>query len=225
MANPDWLRQRICDIGRRMYDHRYVVATSGNISARCGDDLFLTTPSGVCKGEMSPEQIVLVDGAGKLVRQDCLYRQSSEFRLHLAAYTVRPDVAAVVHAHPPFCTAFATARIPLDRAVLPESVLTVGAVPLASYATLSTWEVPESVAPFLADANAVLLANHGVVTFGGDLEEAYHRLEEVEHLAETVYRARRLGGEVALTAEELADLDNVRLRMGLPGGAPCRPVE
>lgn len=200
-ARPD---EEIVRIGRLLYDRRLIVAAEGNLSVRLGVDRFLTTPAGRRKGDLSAADLVEVGLDGEWSGAS---RPSSEWRLHAAVYRVRPDVGAIVHAHPPYATAHAVARRPLIGALLPEAVLVLGGdVPLTPYAMPGTPEVGEGVARLARDHQAVLLANHGAVAFGHDLEDAYRRMETVERLAEVSVLAAGLGGGVRLTLQEIRRL-------------------
>jgi L-fuculose-phosphate aldolase len=197
-------RNALVEIGRRCYQNGFVAATDGNMSCRVGDRLIAATPAGMCKGMLTADDIVILDAEGTRIegRRDA----SSEIRLHLEIYKERPDVGGVVHAHPPTATGFAVARLPLAACVLPEIILTLGDVPLAPYATPSTDEVPDSIRPQLRDHDAFLLANHGTVTVGPGVEDAYFRLEKVEQFAKVILVARQLGRIAALTRDDVLKL-------------------
>ncbi|NIT36429.1 MAG: class II aldolase/adducin family protein [candidate division Zixibacteria bacterium] len=200
-------RKEIVEIGRRCYERGFVAATDGNMSCRVGDNLVAATPAGLCKGNLAADDVVVLDAAGRRVEG---HREaSSEILLHLEIYKERPDVNGVVHAHPPTATGFAVARMPLAECVLPEVIATFGNVPLAPYATPSTPEVPESIRPKLRDHNAFLLANHGTVTLGATLEEAYFTLEKVEQFARVMLVARQLGRVAVLTRDDVAKLTQI----------------
>jgi L-fuculose-phosphate aldolase len=145
---------------------------------------------------------------------------SSEMQMHLEVYRRRPDVNAVVHAHPPIATGFAVAGIPLDRAVLAEVVTTLGSVPIAEYATPSTKELPEAVRQYVKAHDGMLLANHGALTLGTDLFAAYYKMETIEHFAKISLVARLLGGERILSREEVFRLQDLRGRYGIAAPAP-----
>ena len=202
-------REAVCRVGKLLYDRGYVAANDGNISVKVAENRLLITPSGVSKGRMTPEMLLVTDLDGTVVEGD--RHPSSEGKMHLEVYRGRPDVNAVVHAHPPVSTAFAVCRRGLETPYLSELVAGLGQVPCTtSFAMLSTEEVPESVRPYLADHNALLLANHGALAWGGDLWEAFDRLETVEHTAKIVLNAQLLGGGVPLTEEEVARLQGLR---------------
>ena len=202
-------REAVCRVGKLLYDRGYVAANDGNISVKVGEDRLLITPSGISKGRMTPEMLLVTDLDGEVIEGD--RHPSSEGKMHLEVYRGRADVNAVVHAHPPVSTAFAVCRRGLETPYLSELVAGLGQVPCTpSFAMLSTEEVPQSVRPYLADHNALLLANHGALAWGGDLWEAFDRLETVEHTAKIVLNAQLLGGGVPLTEEEVARLQGLR---------------
>lgn len=202
-------REAVCRVGRLLYDRGYVAANDGNISVKVAEDRLLITPSGVSKGRMTPEMLLVTDMDGTVIEGD--RHPSSEGKMHLEVYRGRPDVNAVVHAHPPVSTAFAVCRRGLETPYLSELVAGLGQVPCTpSFAMLSTEEVPESVRPYLAEHNALLLANHGALAWGGDLWEAFDRLETVEHTAKIVLNAQLLGGGIPLTEEEVSRLLGLR---------------
>ena len=199
-------RRLICALGRRMWEKGWVAANDGNLSRRLGEGLFLVTPAGVSKGFLTPEMLLVVDREGTVVAGAPGFRPSSETPLHLECYRRRSDVHGVCHAHPPAATAFACARQPIERPILGEIVMSLGAIPCASYARTGTLALPAAVGPLLWNHDAVLLANHGVLTVGADLEQAYWRMETVEHTAQIHLNARLLGGGVALSAQEVEEL-------------------
>lgn len=213
----------ICEIGDRLYRFGHVVANDGNISHRIADDLIVTTPTGVCKGDMTPEMMVFVDLQGKVLSPG--KKPSSEILMHLFIYQQRPDIRAVVHAHPAHTTAFATAGIALDKCVLAEIVVTLGSIPVADYGTPSTQELPETLRPYIQNHEAILLANHGAVTLGRDLWEAYFKMERVEHYAKIIYLSRMLGGEKSLSREQVENLYDIRQNYGIEAVNPGCQVE
>src|SRR5262249_38972617 len=213
------LRRHIADIGRRMYESGMAAATDGNISVRLDIGSILTTPTMVCKGRMTDDMMVVVDQSGRKIRSD-ERNPSSELPMHLAIYRLRPDVQAVVHAHPPFGTGFAVANVPLDKPLLSEVILTLGCVPLTGYGTPSTEELPQSLAPFIPHHDALLMANHGAVAYGPDLELAFARMETLEHFAKITLVARLVGRPHELPPEAIEKLLDVRERAGyMPAGS------
>ena len=212
------LRADIVEIGRRMYARGYTASNDGNISVRLGPDRLLMTPKSVCKGFMTPDMMCVTDLNGKKISGD--RDPSSEALMHLEVYRQRPDVQAVVHAHPPIATGFAVAGIPLDRAVLAEVLTTLGSIPLAEYATPSTAELPEAVRKYIKAHDGMLLANHGALTVGADLYSAYYKMETIEHFAHISLVARMLGRENLISREEVMRLQALRGTYGIAAPAP-----
>jgi L-fuculose-phosphate aldolase len=214
----DAFRADIVEVGRRMYARGYVASNDGNISIRLDDSTILTTPKSVSKGFMTADMMVLVDLEGKKIRgtRDA----SSELLMHLEVYKNRPDVRAVVHAHPPTATGFAVAGIPLDRAVLAEVVTTLGSIPIAEYGTPSTPELPAAVRKYIKAHDGLLLANHGALTIGPDVFAAYYKMETIEHFAKISLVARQLGREHLLSREEVTRLQDLRGNYGIKSPAP-----
>ena len=217
------LRADIVEIGRRLWVRGFVASNDGNISVRLGPDRLLMTPASVSKGFMTPEMMVITDLDGKVVEAAPGRKPSSEALMHLVAYRQRPDVNAVVHAHPPLATGFAVAGIPLDRAVLAEVVTTLGSIPIAEYGTPSTRELADTVAPLLKAHDGVLLANHGAIALGKDLFSAYYKMETIEHFAQISLVARQLGREHLLSREEVTRLQGLRGTYGIASPAPICP--
>ena len=214
----DAFRADIVEVGRRMYARGYVASNDGNISIRLDDSTILTTPKSVSKGFMTADMMVVVDLDGKKIRgtRDA----SSELLMHLEVYKNRPDVRAVVHAHPPTATGFAVAGIPLDRAVLAEVVTTLGSIPIAEYGTPSTPELPAAVRKYIKAYDGLLLANHGALTIGPDVFAAYYKMETIEHFAKISLVARQLGREHLLSREEVVRLQDLRGNYGIKSPAP-----
>ena len=218
MSTESALRAGIVEVGRRMYARGYTASNDGNISARLGSDRLLMTPKSVCKGFMTPDMMCITDLEGRKLQGD--RDPSSEMLMHLEVYRQRPDVQAVVHAHPPTATGFAVAGIPLDRAVLAEVLTTLGSIPIAEYATPSTRELPEAVRKYIKAHDGMLLANHGALTVGSDLYAAYYKMETIEHFAKISLVARLLGGENVLSREEVMRLQRLRGSYGIAAPAP-----
>ena len=212
------LRADIVEIGRRMYARGYTASNDGNISVRIGADRLLMTPKSVCKGFMTPDMMCVTDLNGKKIAGD--RDPSSEALMHLEVYRQRPDINAVVHAHPPIATGFAVAGIPLDRAVLAEVLTTLGSIPLAEYATPSTSELPEAIRKYIRAHDGMLLANHGALTVGADLFGAYYKMETIEHFAHISLVARLLGRENLISREEVTRLQGLRDTYGIKAPAP-----
>jgi L-fuculose-phosphate aldolase len=218
MTSEDKLRADIVEIGRRLHTRGYVASNDGNISVRLSADRLLTTPKGVSKGDMEPGMMVVTDMTGRKLAGD--REPSSELLMHLAVYRRRPDVNAVVHAHPPVATGFAVAGIPLDRAVLAEVVTTLGAIPIAEYGTPSTHELADAVERYIGAHDGLLLANHGAITACRTLFSAYYKMETVEHFARISLVARLLGREHLLSREEVTRLQGLRGMYGIASPAP-----
>jgi L-fuculose-phosphate aldolase len=219
----DSLRHDIVEIGRRLWQRGFVASNDGNISVRIASDRLLMTPASVSKGFMSAEMMVITDLEGRVVEAAPGRKPSSEALMHLVVYRERPDINAVVHAHPPIATGFAVAGIALDRAVLAEVVTTLGGIPIAGYATPSTQELADTVAPLIKTHDGVLLANHGAVALGADLYSAYYKMETIEHFAQISLVARQLGREHLLSREEVDRLQGLRGRYGIAVPAPICP--
>jgi L-fuculose-phosphate aldolase len=202
------LRRELARFGKMLHSMGFVAATDGNLSVRLDEHRVLVTPTCFSKGMMQPEDMVVVDLHGK--KLSGTYNPSSEIAMHLTIYRMRPDVGAVVHAHPCTATGFASAGIALDEPLCSEIVITLGAVPLAPYATTGTMELSDSLRPFIPYHDAILMANHGVVTYGEDLCRAYMRMEAVEHYAKIVMTTRQLGTARSLGTGELEKLFEVR---------------
>jgi L-fuculose-phosphate aldolase len=211
------IRADIVEIGRRLYARGYTASNDGNISVRLDERRLIMTPASVCKGFMSPDMMCITDLEGRKLAGD--RNPSSEMKMHLEVYRQRPEVRAVVHAHPPIATGFAVAGIPLDRAVLAEVVTTLGSVPIAEYATPSTPELPESVRRYVKAHDGMLLANHGALTLGPDVFAAYYKMETIEHFAKISLVARLLGREHLLSREEVDRLQGLRGMYGIASPA------
>src|SRR5471032_1853922 len=218
MSSESTLRGDIVEIGRRMYARGYTASNDGNISVRLGADRLLMTPKSVCKGFMTLDMMCVTDLNGKKISGD--RDPSSEALMHLEVYRQRPDVNAVVHAHPPTATGFAVAGIPLDRAVLAEVLTTLGSIPLAEYATPSTAELPAAVRKYIKSHDGMLLANHGALTVGSDLYSAYYKMETIEHFAHISLVARMLGRENLISRDEVMRLQELRGTYGIKAPAP-----
>ncbi len=215
-------KKLICEIGRRVYNKNFVAANDGNISVKVGPNTIWTTPTGVSKGFMTPDMMVKMDLTGKILAGKL--KPSSEVKMHLRVYKENPEVNAVVHAHPPVATSYAIAGISLEKPISPEAVVLLGRVPVAKYATPGTEEVPDSIAPYCKDHNAVLLANHGALTWGRDLIEAYYRMESLEHYAlMSMYSTNIINKANELSCSQVSDLIEIRTRMGIHSGGvpPC----
>lgn len=225
LKGEDEHRRDICIVGYWFHQRGFVAATDGNISLRLDPHHILTSPTCVSKGMMSPEDLVVTDMAGKKVSGR--RNPSSELAMHVLIYRLRPDVNSVCHAHPPTATGYAAAGLPLDKALLSEAVLGLGCVPLAKYGTPGTSELTESIEPYVQSHNAILMANHGVVTYGTDLLTAFYRMETVEHFAHVSLVTELLHKQVLLSGGDVEKLIAARARYGLEaagGGSAAYPV-
>lgn len=204
-------RQEICMVGKLLYERGYVVSNDGNVSVRVGEDTLLVTASGVGKGRMKPGDLVLCDLRGHVLPEDTSGRHpSSEVQMHALVYAERPDVRAVVHAHPVTATAFAICRRPLYEPYLCEMVVNFHGIPVADFALPSTDEVPRSILPYVHDHDGMLLANHGALAYGPDLWAAFDLMETIEHTAKVYAQVASLGGGVELDAGQVDRLLGLR---------------
>jgi L-fuculose-phosphate aldolase len=217
------LRRDIVEVGRRIYARNYVASNDGNISARIDEHRVLITPTGVSKGFMSPEDLVVLDMDGKVLSG--AKKPSSEMYMHLMVFKQRPDVFSVCHAHPPYATGFAVAGIPLDRCVLPEVVIALGGIPLVEYGTPGTEEFYKPVLKLVDKYDAFLLANHGALTIGKDVFNAYYRMETLEHFAHIAFVAQQLGHLNTLNREQVQKLTDLRQRFGVRTSVGCVTCE
>lgn len=212
------LRLQICEIGRLMRQYNYIDATSGNISARLDADHVLCTPSGLSKGMMEPEQLIIVnmngDKVGKQTPANRNLHPTSEILMHLECYRQRPDVNGVVHAHPETAVALTVAGISLEKPLLAEVVIMLGLVPTAPYATPCGADDRDSIRELIVSHDAVMLSHHGSLTVGADVWTAYLRLEVLEHFANILYKAEQLGGVRRLSEQNVDDLLALRRRFG-----------
>ncbi len=221
MVNEFEIKKQICEIGRRIYNKGMVAANDGNISVKLNDNEFLCTPTGVSKGFMTPDFICKVDANGKVLQANGNYKPSSEIKMHMRVYRERPDVNAVVHAHPLYATTFAIVGIPLTEPIMPEAVITLGCVPIAEYGTPTTEEIPDAVSKYLQYYDALLLANHGALSFSDSLINAYYKMESLEFYAQLLYQSKMLGGPKQLSEEQVQRLYEIRRQFGMTGKHPA----
>lgn len=214
------LREQICDVCHKMWQLGWVAANDGNVSAKLSDGTFMTTPTGISKSFITPEKLVHIDKDCNILEAQDGYRPSSEVKMHLRCYVEREDVGAVLHAHPPVATGFAVANIPLDEYSMIETVLTLGSIPVTPYGTPSTYEVPDAIAPYLGEHDAVLLQNHGALTVGADVLTAYYRMETMELFAKITLNAHLLGGAQEISRENIDRLISMRKNYGVTGRHP-----
>jgi len=221
MQNEYGIKKEMCEIGKRVYDRGMVAANDGNFSVKLNENEFLCTPTGVSKGFMTPEYICKVDANGNVIQANKGFKPSSEIKMHMRVYKERPDVNAVVHAHPLYATSFAIAGIPLTQPIMPEAVIALGCVPIAKYGTPSTEEIPDAVSEHLQYFDAVLLENHGALTYSDSLLAAYHKMESTEFYARLLYQSNMLGGPQELSQSQVERLYDIRRQFGMTGKHPA----
>lgn len=218
-ATETQLRQQICEIGRQMHRFQLVDGSAGNISARLDSGSILITPSGLSKGLMQPDQVLMVDLDGYIIGSDSEatrhLKPSTETPMHLEVYKRRSDVNGVVHAHPAYATALTMAGLNLQRYTIPEAIILLGEIPNAPYATPATAEDREAVSGLIVNHDALMLSYHGSLTVGQDVWEAYARLETLEHTARLTYLVHQLGGGQPLKPEQITKLLDLRQKFGL----------
>lgn len=221
MADTKWnsgindrkLKELICEIGRRVYNKGFAAANDGNISIRVGENEVLCSPTMICKGFMTPDDICAVDMKGNQIAGK--RKRTSEVLLHLEIMRNRPDVKAVVHCHPPHATAFAVAREPIPQCILPEIEVFMGEVPIAPYETPGGQKFAETVTPFVKNGvNTIILTNHGTVTFGADLEQAYWKTEILDAYCRILLLAKQLGKVTYLNERESVELLDLKKKLG-----------
>jgi L-fuculose-phosphate aldolase len=218
-------REDIVRIGQLVFQKGWVAANDGNITVRMDAERILATPTGVCKGMMHVDDLIIVDMKGNKISGRA--ERTSEIAMHLTVYEMRPDIKAVVHAHPPVATGFATAGKPLNLALLPEVVIGLGCVPLAAYGLPGTAALTEPMLPLIPKYDALMMANHGAVCYGEDVYKAYFRMETMEHFARIQLVAELLGGPQVLPRTEVDKLLDARTRYGVKAksaGEPGCPV-
>jgi L-fuculose-phosphate aldolase len=204
MSTESQQREEIVHYGRMLHECGFVAAMDGNLSVRLGKDRILVTPTGVSKGAMRPADMVIVDSDGQKVagRRNV----TSEIGMHLLIYRMRPDIQAIVHAHPPTATGFAAAGMALTEPLVCEVVMGLGCIPLARYGTPGTSELAKTLEPFVPQYDAILMSNHGVVSYGDTLEHAYMKMETVEHFAKIALVTHLLGRQQPLKEGEIEKL-------------------
>ncbi len=222
VKSEDEHRRDICTVGRWIHARNFVAATDGNISVRIDSSRILTSPTAISKGMMTPDDLVITDLTG--TRLSGHRPASSELGMHLLIYRRRPDIRAVCHAHPPIATGYAAAGLPLDKAICSEVILSLGCIPVAPYATPGTPELSDELEPFVESYDALLMANHGVVTYGADLLSAFFRMETVEHFAQVALVTETLGKQALLSGTDVEKLLAARARHGSTHAFKAGPV-
>lgn len=214
------VREQICDVCHKMWLLGWVAANDGNVTVKLADGTYFATPAGISKSFITPEKLIHLNGEGEVLEALEGYGPSSELKMHMGCYKEREDVGAVVHAHPPTATGFAVAHLDMDRYTMIEAVLSLGSVPVTPYATPSTQEVPDAIAPFLQEHDALLLENHGALTVGADLLTAFYRMETLELYAKISLTAHLLGGEKEIERKNVDRLISLRENYKLTGRHP-----
>ena len=212
------VKREVVEICRRIYQRGYVAANDGNVSVRIDDEHVVLTPTGMSKGFLEPNDLVVLDIEGNHVAGT--RKASSESKMHLTIYKSRADVNAVVHAHPPTATGFAVAGIPLTQCVLPEVIVAIGSIPIAEYATPGTQDLAEVVIKYLREYDAILLENHGALTVGDTLTNAHFKMETIEHFAKIMFVAYQLGSVRDLPSKSVEELLALRQKFGIRTDAP-----
>lgn len=215
------LRKEIVEVGKLVFNKGWIAANDGNISVRLDNDCLLCTPTAICKGMMSEDDLIVCDMGGNKIEGS--RERTSEIAMHATIYRMRPDVRSVVHAHPPYATGFAAAGRALNVALLPEVIIGLGSVPLAEYGLPGTPALTNGMLPYIPKYDAILMANHGAVSYGADVHQAYFRMETVEHFARITFVAEMLGGAKALPREEVRKLFESRGRYGVSSRAEMEP--
>lgn len=212
MKNYTAQKNEILEVGRLLFEKRFVASNDGNLSIRVNDSIIIT-PTSVSKGFLSVDNLVVVDLKGKIISGKS--KPTSEILMHLEIYKRRPDIFAVCHAHPPYSTGFASAGIPLTKKILPEVIIALDSIPLVKYATPGTPELSKKMLPFIKKYDAILLQNHGVITMGSSLQNAYFKMETVEHFAWIYFISTLIGKPKELKRNEIKKLVLQREKFGI----------
>lgn len=220
----EWkLREQMCEIGRRVYAKGFAAANDGNISYRLSDDRVLCTPTRVSKGFMKPDDLCVVDMEGKQVSGK--RKRSSEILLHLTIMGARPDVRSCVHCHPPHATAFAVAHEPIPKCTMPEFEVFLGEVAMSRYETPGGQGFADTVLPYVKDTDTIILANHGTITYGSDLEDAYFKTEIIDAYCRILILAKQIGRVNYYDDEKAAELIRLKPKLGIPDARLDRGLE
>src|SRR5258708_22577624 len=215
------LRQDIVEIGRLVYQKGWVAANDGNITIRLDQDRILATPTGVSKGMLHVDDLIIVDMQGSKI--EGRKERTSEIGMHTTIYGLRPDIRSIVHAHPPVSTGFASAGKPLNIALLPEVIIGLGCVPLADYGLPGTPALTDGMLPYIPQYDAIMMGNHGAVCYGEDVYKAFFKMETVEHFARISLVAELLGGPKVLPKDEVDKLFDSRTRYGVKSRSSMEP--
>src|SRR4051794_15891309 len=220
----EWkLREEMCEVGRRVYAKGFAAANDGNISYRLDENRVLCTPTRVSKGFMKPDDLCIVDMEGKQISGN--RKRSSEILLHLSILKARPDALSCVHCHPPHATAFAVAHEPIPKCTMPEFEVFLGEVAITPYETPGTQAFADSVLPYCKDTDTIILANHGTITYGKDLEDAYFKTEIIDAYCRILILAKQLGTVNYYSDEKAAELIRIKPGLGIPDPRLVRGLE
>jgi L-fuculose-phosphate aldolase len=220
----EWkLREQMCEIGRRVYNKGFAAANDGNISYRLSEDRVLCSPTRISKGFMKPDDLCIVDMDGKQVSGK--RKRSSEILLHLTIMKTRPDVRSCVHCHPPHATAFAVAHEPIPKCTMPEFEVFLGEVAITPYETPGGQKFADTVIPYVKDTDTIILANHGTITYGSDLEDAYFKTEIIDAYCRILILAKQIGRVEYYSDEKAAELIRLKPGLGIPDPRLARGLE
>jgi len=214
MAKIDVLKKQIVEVCKLMNTKGFICATDGNVSVKIAKDRYLITPSGINKAFIKTSDLIVIDGNAKVITGNKKLKPSSEWRMHLKAYDLRPDIESVIHSHPPYITAYTIAEVEIPSKILPEMVITMGAVPVTEYSIPTSPDNAKMIEKHIVNFDAVALKRHGLLTVGKDLFSAYNKLERIENAALTGLAAHVLGGCDALASCELNKLLDMGQNMG-----------
>ena len=214
------IKEQICDVCHKMWQLGWVAANDGNVTAMLDDGTLLATPTGMSKSFITPDKLIRIDRAGNILEAPNGLRPSSETKMHLRCYDKRSDVRSVIHAHPPGATGFAVAHKAMDMYNMIEDVAAIGSVPLTSYGTPSTYEVPDAIEPYLEEHDVMLLENHGALAVGSDVITAFYRMESLELWAKITINAVILGGSRDISRENIQKLIDLRSYYRITGRHP-----
>ena len=204
----------IIEICKRVYANGWVAANDGNVSIKLDSSTVLCTPTGMSKGYLTTDELIKVDMEGNKI--DGFLEPSSEIKMHIDVYKNKPGVNSVVHAHPPYATGYAVAGLALDECVMPEIIVGLGSIPLTKFGTPSTMEIPENIRPYLKEYNVFLLENHGALSLGNDVYQAYYRMESLELFAKISLFAKLAGKVQVLSEEDAKKVIEIRKQFNLP---------
>ena len=203
----DKLKQELIEYGRLAGIKNFTPGYSGNFSARCGNNILITS-SGSANGYLSEDEIVLIDFSGNLLEGN--KKPSSEKMLHVEFYKQRPDINYIIHVHSPYLSSFACCHIPLDEPVMAENVFYFGQIPLAQYGLPSSMDLVEKTAKYFKDYDAVLMANHGFIVGDKTIKDAFLKLELAESYAQVLFNTKMMGGAFLFSEKEVEEINSLK---------------